>query len=60
VDSLAGGSALPVALTDGFKAAFVAGAAIALVGLVVALTLVRRDELEGQPAAEELPLLAAA
>jgi MYXO-CTERM domain-containing protein len=34
--------------------------AIALVGVVVALTLVRRDELEGQPAAQGLPLLEAA
>jgi MFS family permease len=44
-DAVASGSALPVALVHGFSWAFVAGAIIAAVGVVAALTLVRRDEL---------------
>ena len=45
-DSVRGGSALPVALVDGFSSAFLAGAIFAALGLVAALTLIRRDELE--------------
>ncbi len=45
-DAVAGGSALPAALVDGFTGAFVAGAIIAGLGIVAALTLIRRDELE--------------
>jgi EmrB/QacA subfamily drug resistance transporter len=48
-DALATGSALPVALVDGFTAAFLAGAIIAGLGIVAALTLIRRDELEQVP-----------
>jgi len=44
-DAMATGSAPPVALVDGFSAAFTVGALIAAVGLVAALTLIRRDEL---------------
>ena len=44
-DAMATGSAPPVALVDGFSAAFAVGALIAAVGLVAALTLIRRDEL---------------
>ena len=44
-DAMAAGSAPPVALVDGFSAAFTVGALIAAVGLVAALTLIRRDEL---------------
>src|ERR671922_1377572 len=47
-DAVAAGSALPTALVDGFTAAFVTGAAIAGVGIVAALTLIRRHELEQQ------------
>src|SRR5215831_9388141 len=45
-DALASGSALPNALVHGFSSAFVFGAAVAAVGIVAALTLVRRNELE--------------
>jgi hypothetical protein len=34
----------PVALTDGFQAAFLAGAAIAIVGLVATLVLIRSSD----------------
>jgi MFS family permease len=44
-DSVRGGSALPVALVDGFQSAFLAGSILAALGLVAALTLIRRDEL---------------
>jgi EmrB/QacA subfamily drug resistance transporter len=44
-DAVTSGSALPVALVDGFQSAFIAGAAIAAVGVIAALTLIRRDEL---------------
>ena len=44
------GSALPSALTDGFEAAFIGGAAIAFAGVLVSLLLVRRRDLAaGQP-----------
>jgi hypothetical protein len=45
-DAIASGAAPPVALVDGFSAAFTAGAVIAAFGVVAALTLIRRDELE--------------
>jgi MFS family permease len=51
-NALAGGSELPFALVDGFTAAFVAGVVIAGLGIVAALTLVRRDELEQAPEAQ--------
>ena len=44
--ALADGTALPSALVHGFTGAFVVGAGIAAVGIVAALTLIRRDELE--------------
>jgi EmrB/QacA subfamily drug resistance transporter len=56
-DALAGGSALPSALVDGFSGAFLAGVVIAGLGIVAALTLIRRDELEPVPAAEAEPAL---
>ncbi len=46
------GTPLPVALTDGFESAFIWGAVVAAVGIVVALVLVRRSDLE-QPVEEE-------
>jgi EmrB/QacA subfamily drug resistance transporter len=53
---LAAGSAVPFALTDGFQAAFIGGAAVALVGVFVALVMVRRRDLAqpgvAQPALE--------
>ena len=49
-DATAAGSALPFALTDGFEAAFIVGAAIAFAGVLVSLLLVRRRDLaEQQP-----------
>jgi MFS family permease len=44
--AFASGSSRAVALVDGFHGAFVAGAVIAGLGIVAALTLIRRDELE--------------
>ena len=44
-DSVSSGSALPVALVDGFQSAFLVGAIVAALGVVAALTLIRRDEL---------------
>jgi EmrB/QacA subfamily drug resistance transporter len=60
--AVSSGSAVPVALTDGFHAAFIGGTAVALVGVVVALFVVRRDDLV-QPveaAPEAVPALEAA
>jgi MFS family permease len=54
-DSIAAGSGLHVALVDGFTDAFIAGVAIAALGIVAALTLIRRDELEQQPVPEVEP-----
>jgi EmrB/QacA subfamily drug resistance transporter len=45
-DAVASGSALPAALVHGFNGAFLAGVVIAGLGIVAALTLIRRDELE--------------
>src|SRR5262249_33997667 len=60
-DSIATGAALPVALVDGFHAAFLVGAIVAAVGIVASLTLIRRDELEVEVMAEEAePALEAA
>jgi EmrB/QacA subfamily drug resistance transporter len=44
-DAIAGGSAKAEALVTGFHGAFLAGVIVSAVGLVVALTLIRRDEL---------------
>ncbi len=52
-DAVASGAALDTALVDGFTAAFLAGVIIAGLGIVAALTLIRKDELEQQaPVAE--------
>jgi EmrB/QacA subfamily drug resistance transporter len=57
-DAVAAGTPQPVALTDGFVNAFWAGAAIAFVGLLVAIFMVRARDLEplevpvGEPAFE--------
>jgi EmrB/QacA subfamily drug resistance transporter len=50
-DAVANGTALPTALVDGFTAAFVAGSIVAAVGILAALALIRRDELEQVPEA---------
>jgi EmrB/QacA subfamily drug resistance transporter len=51
-DGLAAGTALPVALVDGFTAAFTGGVVVAALGILTALLLIRRDELEFIPEAE--------
>ncbi|HZQ65380.1 MAG TPA: MFS transporter [Gaiellaceae bacterium] len=56
-DRVAAGVALPHALVDGFTLAFLAGVGIAAVGVIAALTLIRRDELESAPSAEGEPAL---
>jgi sugar phosphate permease len=52
--ALAHGTAQPSALVHGFTAAFFVGAGIAAVGIVAALTLIRRDELEQVAEQEQL------
>src|SRR5437763_656807 len=47
--ALADGTALPSAPLHGFTGALVVGAGIAAVGIVAALTLIRRDELQQAP-----------
>jgi EmrB/QacA subfamily drug resistance transporter len=59
-DAVAAGDPLPVALTDGFQAAFLVGAAVALVGVLVSLFIVRREDLTPQEAIEPRPALEAA
>jgi hypothetical protein len=51
------GTAVPEALTSGFQVAFWAGAAIALLGVVAALVLIRQEEIA--PAGEAAPAAAA-
>jgi hypothetical protein len=60
-DGVASGTAQPQALTDGFESAFIWGGVVAAVGIVVALALVRRSDLE-MPVEEESaePVLEAA
>jgi EmrB/QacA subfamily drug resistance transporter len=58
-DALASGSTQASALVDGFHGAFYAGVIIAGLGIVAALTLIRRDELQQVPAAEPALDLAA-
>lgn len=59
-DALASGSSLPVALTDGFHAAFYGAAAVALVGVLVALFVVRREDLVEEQSVDAVPALEAA
>jgi EmrB/QacA subfamily drug resistance transporter len=59
-DAVAAGTAVPVALVDGFTAAFLVGVAIAGAGIVTALTLIRREELEYAEATEAEPAYDAA
>jgi EmrB/QacA subfamily drug resistance transporter len=55
-DEIAGGTPVALALTDGFQGAFVAGAAVALVGVLVAAFVVsRRDLVQDQPQVEAEP-----
>jgi EmrB/QacA subfamily drug resistance transporter len=60
-DAVASGTAAPAALTEGFETAFVWGGIVAALGIVVALVLVRRSELEAQVEEEAAePMLEAA
>jgi EmrB/QacA subfamily drug resistance transporter len=56
-DAVSGGTHLPIAMTDGFQAAFWAGAAIALAGVLVSLFLVRGRDLRPQEATIGEPAL---
>jgi EmrB/QacA subfamily drug resistance transporter len=58
-DAVADGTAQASALTEGFQAAFVGGAAAAIVGVLVALLIVRRRDLAQPAAMPELALEAA-
>ncbi len=52
-DSIVSGTARATALTDGFQDAFIGAAAVALVGILVALVVVRRADLATAPEAFE-------
>jgi EmrB/QacA subfamily drug resistance transporter len=53
-DAVSTGTAVSLALTDGFQAAFIAGAAVAFVGVLVALFVVDRRDLVQESSEEEL------
>jgi EmrB/QacA subfamily drug resistance transporter len=55
-DAASAGASAPAALTTGFHAAFWVGAAIAAIGVVASVVLVRRDELERAPQADAVPV----
>jgi EmrB/QacA subfamily drug resistance transporter len=57
--ALTSGTAAPFALVEGFSTAFQVGIGIAGLGIIAALTLIRRDEL-AQPQQELEPMLEAA
>ena len=61
-DGVASGTPVPQALTDGFETALLWGGIIAALGIVVALVLVRRSDLEApvEEAPEAQPLFEAA
>jgi EmrB/QacA subfamily drug resistance transporter len=60
-DAIASGSSQAVALTDGFQSAFMAAAGVALVGILVALVVVQRVDLDiAAVEAEPEPALEAA
>jgi EmrB/QacA subfamily drug resistance transporter len=52
-NAVSDGTGLPLALTDGFQAAFIAGAAVAFVGVLVALFVVRGRDLKQERIAAE-------
>jgi EmrB/QacA subfamily drug resistance transporter len=56
-DSIASGTHVPFALTDGFSAAFYGAFGVAIAGILVALFVVRRSDLEQQPVIVEEPVL---
>jgi hypothetical protein len=49
-DKFASGAAKATALTDGFQAAFTAGAAVGIIGILVALFVVRGRDITTEPA----------
>jgi MFS family permease len=55
--SVEGGAALPDALVTGFQAAFWGALVVGAIGIVVAITLIRPDELESEGAIEAVPAL---
>jgi hypothetical protein len=59
-DAVASGSKLPVALVDGFHAAFWGGTAVAVAGVIAALTLIQREDLAYDEVANPVPALEAA
>jgi hypothetical protein len=59
-DRLATGDNLRFALTDGFQAAFWAGAVIAFAGVLVSIFLVRGRDLRSEEAVVSEPVLEAA
>jgi EmrB/QacA subfamily drug resistance transporter len=56
-DALASGTAAPTALTDGFQAAFWAGAAIAFTGVLVSVFMIRGRDVQEQEAHAGEPAL---
>jgi len=58
-DAVASGSALPDALVTGFTGAFTAGLVVAALGILAAVTLIRRDQLDAVPEAEPVLEMAA-
>jgi EmrB/QacA subfamily drug resistance transporter len=54
------GTGIPLALTDGFQAAFIGAAAIAVMGVLAALVLIRREDLTPDEVFEGEPVLEAA
>jgi EmrB/QacA subfamily drug resistance transporter len=52
---VASGTPVPQALTDGFESAFIWGAIVAAIGIVVGLVLVRRSDLEVPVEEEQAP-----
>ena len=59
-NAVTSGTAVPFALTDGFQAAFIGAAAIAIAGVVAAIVLIRRDDLTAQEVIEPEPAFEAA
>ena len=59
-DAVASGSPVPVALTEGFQSAFIGAAAVALIGVLVSLFVVRREDLAHEETVEAVPALEAA
>jgi EmrB/QacA subfamily drug resistance transporter len=59
-DQLATGTGTSDALTNGFQNAFIAGGIVAFLGILVALIVVSRRDLEQQPEVEAEPALKAA